>query len=192
MAYNRYLLLPVLCPRGWRSWSVLARCGSRGRWVSGLDVSLGSAMWRTGCCPCSMPPTPPPPTPTPLSTSVMDPKEQQGHYSLAPATWQELPEWGLIQRHTALATPTQDFPSRLTPQAFPKEGKCKATVIIARWPPLSLLNRRPLTDLVLGVIWVSSQPPQIFPCENCWGCPFSRRRLDPGAGSTGLEVTSFR
>ena len=57
-----------------------------------------------------------------LSTSVMNPKEQQGHYSLAPATSQELPEWGWVQRQTALVTPTPDFSSRFTPEAIPKEG----------------------------------------------------------------------
>ena len=41
---------------------------------------------------------------------------------------------------------------------FPKKGNCKATVIIARWPPLALQNRRPLTDLVLTSIWVSNHP----------------------------------
>ena len=57
-----------------------------------------------------------------LSTSVMDPKEQQGHYSLAPATLHELPEWGWVQQQTALGTPTPDFSSRCTPEAIPKEG----------------------------------------------------------------------
>ena len=33
-----------------------------------VDVSLGSVVWRTGCCLSSV---------LPLSTSVMDPKEQQ-------------------------------------------------------------------------------------------------------------------
>ena len=28
-----------------------------------MDVSLGSVMWGTSCCPCSMPPPPPPPSP---------------------------------------------------------------------------------------------------------------------------------
>ena len=54
-----------------------------------VDVSLGSVMLGTGCYPCSMPPPPPPSS---LSTAVMDPKEQQGYYSLALATSQELPE----------------------------------------------------------------------------------------------------
>ena len=57
-----------------------------------------------------------------LSTSVMDPKEQQGHYSLAPATLQELPEWGWVQRQTALGNPIPDFSSRFTPEAIPREG----------------------------------------------------------------------
>ena len=82
-----------------------------------MDVSLDSIMWGTACCPCSMPPPP-----LLLSMSVMDPKEQQGHYSLAPTTLQELPGWGWVQRKTALGTPTLDFSSRFTPEAIPKEG----------------------------------------------------------------------
>ena len=116
-------------------------------------------MWGTGCCPCSMPP---------LFTLVMDPKEQQGHYTLAPVTSQELPEWGWVQRQTALGTPTLDFSSKFTPEAIPKEGNCKATVIIARWPPLALQNWHPLTYLVLTSILVSNHPPHNLPCERWW------------------------
>ena len=136
-----------------------------------------------------LPPSPPPP---PFSTSVMDPKEQQGHYSLAPATWQELPEWGWVQRQTALGTPTPDFSRGLLLKPFPKKGNCKATVIIARWPRLALQNLRLLTDLVLTSIWVSNHPPHNLPCERWWGCRFSRRLLDPEAGSTGLQVISSK
>ena len=57
------------------------------------------------------PPDPPPPLP---SMSMM------GHYSLAPATSQELPEWGRVQRQTALGT--TEFSSRFIPEAIPKEG----------------------------------------------------------------------
>ena len=49
----------------------------------------------------------------------------------------------------------QIFPRGLLLKPFPNKGNCKATVIIARWPPLALQNRRPLTDLVLSSIWVS-------------------------------------
>ena len=140
-------------------------------------------MWLTGCCPCSMPP---------LSTSVMDPKEQQRHYNLSPATSQELPEWGWVQRQTALGTQLQIFPRGLLQKPFPKKDNCKATVIIARWLPLALQNRNPLTDLVLTSIWVSYHPPHNFPCERWWGCQFSRRLLDPEADSTGLQVTSSK
>ena len=87
-----------------------------------MDVSLGSVMRRTGCCPYSMPP---PPSPS-FSTFVMDLKEQQGHYSLAPATSQELPEWGWVQRQTALGTPTPDFPQGLLLKPFPKKGNCNS------------------------------------------------------------------
>ena len=84
------------------------------------------------------------------------------------------------------------FPRGLLLKPFPKKGNCKATVIIARWPPLALQNRRPLTDLVLTSIWVSNHPPHNLPCEKWWGCRFSRRLLDPEAGSTGLQVNSSK
>ena len=58
----------------------------------------------------------------PLSTSVMDPKEQQGHYSLAPAPPQDLPEGSCKQRRTALGAPTPDFSSMFTPEAFSMTG----------------------------------------------------------------------
>ena len=80
-----------------------------------MDVSLGVVMWRTGSCPCSTSPPPP-------STSLMDPKEQQGHYSVAPAPPQKLPEGSCKQRRTALGTPTPDFSSRFTPEAFSMTG----------------------------------------------------------------------
>ena len=125
MAYNRYLLLHVLCPRGWRSWSVLSRCESRCRWLNGCKPGQcyvgdpgqcyvgdpgqcyvgdpGQCYVGDRLLPMQHAPSPP------LSTSVMDPKEQQGHYSLAPVTSQELPKWGLVQRQTVLGTPTPDF-----------------------------------------------------------------------------------
>ena len=78
-----------------------------------VDVSLGVVIWRTGICPCST---------SPLSTSLMDPKEQQGHYSLAPTPPQELPEGSCKQRRTALGIPTPDFSSKFTPQAFSMTG----------------------------------------------------------------------
>ena len=37
-----------------------------------MDVSLGSVMWGTGCCPCSMRPPPPPLLPSPLRLHVGD------------------------------------------------------------------------------------------------------------------------
>ena len=99
---------------------------------------------------------------------------------------------GVARMRLSATTPAPDFPSRFTLKPFPKKGNCKATVIIARWPPLALQNRRPLTDLVLTSICVSRHPPHNFPCEEwCW-CRFSRRRVDPGAGSTGLQVTSSK
>ena len=52
----------------------------------------------------------------------MDPQEQQSHYSLAPAQRQELPEGSCIQRRTALGTPTPDFSSTFTPEAFSMTG----------------------------------------------------------------------
>ena len=82
------------------------------------------------------------------------------------------------------------FPRVLLLKPFPKKSNCKATVIIARWPPLAPQNRRSLTDLVLSPIWVSSHPPHNLPCEKWWGCRFSRRQLDPLVGSAGLQVTS--
>ena len=74
-----------------------------------VDVSLGVVIWRTGSYPCSK---------SPLSTSLMDPKEQHGHYSLAPAPPQDLPEGSCKQRRTALGTPTPGFSSTFTPEAF--------------------------------------------------------------------------
>ena len=145
-----------------------------------MDVSLDSIMWVTACCPCSM--APPPPSSSPLSMSVMDPKEQQGHHSLTPTMSQELPGWGWVQRQTALGI----FPPSLLLKPFPKKGNCKATVIIARWPPLALQNRCPLTDLVFTSIWVSNHPPHNLPCERWWGCRYSHWLLDPEAGSTVL------
>ena len=62
----------------------------------------------------------------PLSTLMMDPKEQQDQYSLAPATLQELREWRWVQRQAALGTPTSDFSSRFTPEAIAKEGRVTA------------------------------------------------------------------
>ena len=84
------------------------------------------------------------------------------------------------------------FPRGLFLKPLLKKGDCKATVIIARWPPLALQNWRPLIDLVLTSIRVSSHPPHNLPCEKWWGRRFSRRRLDPEAGSTGLQVTSSK
>ena len=48
-----------------------------------MDVSLGSMIWRMGCCPCNL---------YPLSTLLTNPKEQQGCYSLVPMQSQELPK----------------------------------------------------------------------------------------------------
>ena len=157
-------------------------------YILGMDVSLCSVKWGAGCCPCSMPPPPPPP----LHVGDGSKKEQQGHYSLAPATSQELPEWGRVQWQTALSTPTPDFPWGLLLKPFPKKGNCKATVIIARWPPLALQNRYPLTDLVLTSIWVSNHPPHNLSCKKWWGCRFNCWRLDSEAGSTGLQVTNSK
>ena len=78
-----------------------------------VDVSLGVVIWRTVSCPRST---------SPLSTSLTDPKEQQGHYSLAPAPPQELPEGSYKQRRTALRTPTPDLSSMFTPEAFSMTG----------------------------------------------------------------------
>ena len=84
------------------------------------------------------------------------------------------------------------FPRGLLLKPFPKKGNWKATVIIARWPPLALQNWRPLTDPVLTSIWVSNHPPHNLHCERWWGCQFSRRLLGPEAGSTRLQVTSSK
>ena len=54
-----------------------------------MDVSLGSVMWEGQAVAHAACPPPPP-----LCTSETDPTEQQGHYSLVPATSQELPECG--------------------------------------------------------------------------------------------------
>ena len=164
IAYNCYLLLPVLCPRGWRSWSVLYRCGSRCRWLNGCkpgQCSVGDGSKGTA---------------GPL---------QFGTNNIAGVARMRLSTTNCV-RDSQLRI----FPRGLLLKPFPKKGNCKATVIIARWPPLALQNWRPLTDLVLTSIWVSNHPPHNLPCERWWGCRFSHRLVDPKAGSTGLQVTS--
>ena len=84
---------PVLCQCRWRSWSVLSRCGSRCRWLNGCKP--GQCYVEDRLLPMQHAPPPPPPSLSlslSLSTSMIDPKEQQGHYSLAPVTSQVLPE----------------------------------------------------------------------------------------------------
>ena len=186
MAYNRCLLLPMLCPRRWQSWSVLSRCRSSCWWVSGLDVSLGSVIWKTGCCHCSMPP--PHPTPYPHRWWI----QRNSRTTTVWHQWHHRSSQNQVEYNDKLPLGLQlrIFPQGLLLKPFPKNSNCKATVIIARWPPLPLQNQRPLTDVVLSSIWVSNHTPHHFPCEKWWGCLFSQRRLDPEAGSTGLQVTS--
>ena len=68
------------------------------------DVCLGDDMWRTGCCPCST---------FHLSTSLIDQKEQQCCYSLAPVPSQELQERGCGQQRTDLGLQLRIFPQGL-------------------------------------------------------------------------------
>ena len=163
MAYNWYLLLHVLCPRGWRSWSVLSRCGGRCRWVSGMDVSLGSVVWRTGCCPYSTPSLPPR-------------RWRIQRNSRAVTVWHQ-------QRHRGCQNEVEfndKLPYRLQLliflrglllKPFPKKGNCKATVVIARWQPLAPQNQRPLTDLVLKFHLASSQPSSPLQLRKMVGVP---------------------
>ena len=183
MAYNWYLLLPVLCPRGWRSWSVLSRCWSRCRWLNGCRAGqcyVGDRLLLMQHAP------PPPPSPCRWWVQRNSRTITVWHQRRRRSCQNEV-EYNnkLLQRLQLLI-----FPQGLLLKPFPKKGNCKATVIIARWPPLALQDRRPLTDLVLTSIWVSSHLPHNLPCEKCWGCRFSHRRLDPEAGITGLQVTS--
>ena len=49
-----------------------------------------------------------------------------------------------IQRNSMAITVWHQRRRSLLLKPFPEKGNCKATVIIARWPPLVLQNRRPL------------------------------------------------
>ena len=74
------------------------------------DPSLGRMIWRTRCCPCSMPP---------LSTSLTDPKEQQAVTIWRQSRRRTDARTGLSTTHgTALGSPTPDFSSGFTPEAF--------------------------------------------------------------------------
>ena len=82
--------------------------------VQGFRLGIGGnqawaeVLWRTGCCPCIMPP---------LSTTLVDPKEQQ-----AVTFWHQRrrradARTGLNTTHgTALGSPTPDFSSGFTPE----------------------------------------------------------------------------
>ena len=99
---------------------------------------------------------------------------------------------GVARMRLSTTNCLRDSNSGFSLKPFPKKDNCKATVIIARWPPLALQNGHPFTDLVLTSIWVSSHSPHNPPCEKWWGCRFNRRRLDPDVGSTGLQVTGSK
>ena len=63
------------------------------------------------------------PTPPPLpSMLVMDPKEQKGHYSLAPETSAGVARKRLSTMTNCLRDSNSGFFLEVTPEAIPKEG----------------------------------------------------------------------
>ena len=109
-----------LTPYKWQSWSVLSRCGCE-------CIVDGMGRYKPGHCDMEDRLLPMPPIP------LMDPKEQQGCYSLAPTGLQELPErsWGQCQ--VALGVLTPDFSLRFTPEAFFMTGYCcKAAEVLSQ------------------------------------------------------------
>ena len=99
-----------------------------------MDVCLGDdiSLWMTGCCPCST---------SPFSMSLIDPKEQQNRYSLAPVPTQELPEWGCRQQWTALGASTPDFSSRFIPEALPDNWMLTLHIVNPLWLDAKQVHR---------------------------------------------------
>ena len=135
MAYNRYLLLPVLCPRGWRSWSVFSRCGSISRWLNG---------YKPGQCYVGDRPLPMQYAPTSLHVG------DGSKGTAGPLQFRTSDVAGVARMRLSTTTALQRLQLWISPRGlllkpFPKKGNCRATVIIARWPPLTLQIRRHLT-----------------------------------------------
>ena len=90
-----------------------------------MDVSLGSVMLGTGCCPCSMPTSPPPPPPTPntLSLHVGDgSKGIAGPLQFGTSDVTGVARMRLSTKTNCLRGSNFRFFFRFTPEAIPKEG----------------------------------------------------------------------
>lgn len=72
---------------------LVCRWGDSRVFSPGPRIGQGFIIWEISSCPCSI---------SPLSTSPMMPKGR------APASSQELPEWGWMQHQTAFGTPAPD------------------------------------------------------------------------------------